>query len=658
MVNLRSRSPTVIEIAMRSPCRQVGQVPVRLDIDGVSAPHVVEAIARPRHLSSGPLPGQMGRVRMIQSNPNVPSADLMKSIKENGGFTYDPRTGGLLVPGKDKGIAVAVPGTEQIVGSGDKVSAHAFATGVQKVIKAHSKEIANGAKLGGWYSEDRKAYMVELTDLLPGDTKEQRDAAIAEGTKRNQEGIFDIGGNEFISTGDTGDAAIHEANAPNAPAPPAADTPPVKKPKVLDTPSSNYGMTFNQKAADNPLVQKLKADDAAWADVPTTDYALPGHQDLSTKIIATEPMLQSKPIDKVVGGEPFRPGYDPKILRTDSGDVVIDGHHRVAMHTALGHSSMPAKVIDARSGTDLNTALGGPGALNDATPQANETAAGILAAARKNEPGVTAIVTKMAADNGATLTGLPNRLKTQDSLAGKLDTKSAKKGLTVQQYGAKIGDALRFTMLADQNNYSQTADNTLKEFQRQGYTVSDVSNTWAPGGTYKGLNTNVTAPDGTTFELQFHTPQSIEVKTGQHKLYEIERDPKQPPEAQAAAHAQMLANAEGIPVPPGATDLTMQSFNAPTLSPTSPIIPSVTPPPSNIPTASPIPPGTKLDPQGLMDIAKAQPTPSASPVGKDFRNMSGSQKIAAVAMMYGIGSKQYAQAVKKWGKKGVGGTVG
>jgi hypothetical protein len=124
---------------------------------------------------------------------------LIQSIHESGGFTYDPRKGGLIKVGDVKGVAVAVPHTEQIVGRGANVDRKEFVQGVADVIQKHGDAMSKGAFLGGWFSEDRQAYMVELTELVPDRAK-----AIALGKKRNQEGVFDLGTGEYIPTGGTG----------------------------------------------------------------------------------------------------------------------------------------------------------------------------------------------------------------------------------------------------------------------------------------------------------------------------------------------------------------------------------------------------------------------------------------------------------------------
>ena len=145
------------------------------------------------------------------------AASLIDEIKEHGGFTYNPRNGEVLQVGEAKGFAVAVPGSERVVGKetvgGDYVTREDFANGFADVVEQYADEIANGAMIGGWYSPERNEFMVELTNILdPND----RDAAIRAGQEGNQEAIFDLATGETISTGGTGD--VHAVQA-------VADTP-------------------------------------------------------------------------------------------------------------------------------------------------------------------------------------------------------------------------------------------------------------------------------------------------------------------------------------------------------------------------------------------------------------------------------------------------
>jgi hypothetical protein len=145
--------------------------------------------------------------------PNENDDGLFQAIEKNGGFTYDPRTGGLLEAGKSAGYAVAIPGTEQIVGeekvNADDINREDFVNGLKKIIKEHQGSLGNGMVLGGWYSPERNQYMVELSQILPPD---KRQDAIEVGADRNQESVFDLATGENIFVGGTGDGEHYAEN--------------------------------------------------------------------------------------------------------------------------------------------------------------------------------------------------------------------------------------------------------------------------------------------------------------------------------------------------------------------------------------------------------------------------------------------------------------
>jgi hypothetical protein len=128
--------------------------------------------------------------------------DLVAAITDNGGFTYDPAAGALVIVGEADGYAIAVPGTEHVVGDAT-VTRESFADAVADLLVSYADEIAAGAVLGGWFSEDRSVYLVELSEIHRVD----RADAIRVGTERHQEGILDLATGEYIETGGTGDGA-------------------------------------------------------------------------------------------------------------------------------------------------------------------------------------------------------------------------------------------------------------------------------------------------------------------------------------------------------------------------------------------------------------------------------------------------------------------
>ena len=76
-----------------------------------------------------------------------------------------------------------------------------------------------------------------------------------------------------------------------------------------------------------------------WENTPVT--TLPK----GAKLIATEKVVKTKHIRKVLDGEPLREGYEPQLVRVAKNTyMVYDGHHRMAMHYALGNDNSALKV--------------------------------------------------------------------------------------------------------------------------------------------------------------------------------------------------------------------------------------------------------------------------------------------------------------------------
>jgi hypothetical protein len=116
-------------------------------------------------------------------------------------------------------------------------------------------------------------------------------------------------------------------------------------------PSNDYGMTYSEYSeAEVERARAVPQED--WDKLPI--QMLPNAARFptlpETPIIANEPVLKKKSIDKVVSGEePFREGYVVKLWRDDDGNLhVVDGHHRVAMYHALG-KDMPVRIMDEDS---------------------------------------------------------------------------------------------------------------------------------------------------------------------------------------------------------------------------------------------------------------------------------------------------------------------
>jgi hypothetical protein len=148
--------------------------------------------------------------------------------------------------------------------------------------------------------------------------------------------------------------------------------------------------------------------------------------------------------------------------------------------------------------------------------------------------------------------GLKNRLKTPESLTRKIRDKAKDKGIPEEEYAAKIGDALRYTMVLPDNSFSDGAQAIMDTIGKQ-YTIKDVENSFVPDNTYKGLHmTLVDGETGLAAELQLHTESSIAAKGPSHKLFEKIRDPATPPEENLRLREQLVSLWMDVPDPPRA----------------------------------------------------------------------------------------------------------
>lgn len=319
-----------------------------------------------------------------------------------------------------------------------------------------------------------------------------------------------------------------------------------------DTSVAVFGMQYHPSYAEREDVKAAKAW-KGWGQVPVRTWDIGG----SATPIATEKRLDSKPIKKVLAGDPLRKGYDPQILRTDDGDFLIDGHHRVAMHLGLGHETMPARVLDARSvrgGFD-----GAVERLREEAAAADLKAAADIAdrmvsRAEKSDPIITPIIEETVESLGGAMDGLQHRIKTRESTARKIMTRSHMKRTSPEAAAGGVSDVLRYTAVLPTEGYTDGVKKTLEALRKAGFSPSISNNYWARGDAYSGLNILLSGK-GQGLEVQFHTPESLAAKELAHDDYEICRDESKPLEERMAAWHRMIPLWDAVPQPEGWWDL-------------------------------------------------------------------------------------------------------
>lgn len=194
------------------------------------------------------------------------------------------------------------------------------------------------------------------------------------------------------------------------------------------------------------------------------------------------------------------------------------------------------------------SAPGGGAAARHAATEAKK----LVAIAKKREKVLTSMLNGCAKKTGGQMVGLQFAVKSEESLTRKIKTEMAEKGVTAKEAGASMKDVNRYTMQLTEDNFVNGYNSTMDALRKNGYEVARVKNTLAnPNAEYRGVNTNIKSPDGSIWELQFHTAKSLEVKEVNHKLYEKQRLDTTPAAEKAALGKQMAQNAASIPTPKG-----------------------------------------------------------------------------------------------------------
>lgn len=181
----------------------------------------------------------------------------------------------------------------------------------------------------------------------------------------------------------------------------------------------------------------------------------------------------------------------------------------------------------------------------------------LLDIANENEPRITAdlqdIISKTSGninyDVGNGKTALDFRKKGFDSLERKMNSDLKEKSLEDIMNGTY--DIVRYTDLVESDKFVDDYYQIMDEITKKGYKVQRVKNTFNDDTkSYKGVNTVVESPTGYKFELQYHTPESIQVKEINHKLYEKARLDTTSEEEKAKLRNEMNENSSKLkPIP-------------------------------------------------------------------------------------------------------------
>lgn len=231
----------------------------------------------------------------------------------------------------------------------------------------------------------------------------------------------------------------------------------------------------------------------------------------------------------------------------------------------FGHSGRPGQVGGSGKGGDIvsedkDSGIGRPDGP-DITQHMANTAKVSIDKAIKEEPEVSVDLGKVLKKNGSAFAGFKHRIKTKSSLADKISRDLAEKGLdssneNIQKVASGIHDNLRYTALCNKDTYGEQCKGIMRDLENEGYEIMRVKNTMKDkDAPYRGINTLVKNKKGYIFELQFHTPQSLDVKEKNHIDYDVSRDPKTSLLKKLKLEKVMRERSRGIEMPKGAEDI-------------------------------------------------------------------------------------------------------
>lgn len=134
----------------------------------------------------------------------------------------------------------------------------------------------------------------------------------------------------------------------------------------------------------------------------------------------------------------------------------------------------------------------------------------------QKEPEITSILTNLQKkDSRFTLSGLEFRLKSRESIREKIEVRQRYKNVD------ELYDIVRYTAVVKTEDYRKEQREIFKGLLENNVDIVGVKDSWDIPG-YKGVNCKL-KKDGVKFELQIHTPESLEAKEKAHVLYEQQR---------------------------------------------------------------------------------------------------------------------------------------
>lgn len=174
----------------------------------------------------------------------------------------------------------------------------------------------------------------------------------------------------------------------------------------------------------------------------------------------------------------------------------------------------------------------------DSEIKGSERMKAVFDKAVSDEKAITKDLFGITGSSGMYLDGVENASKgashLEDKAERKLESFRKKKGnpdATVDDVAESLGDLVRYTAMCDNKDIVPKTKSLIDGLEKGGYKVVELENkflnddgTQNNDAVYRAVHLAVQSPNGRTFELQIHSPQSQATKDLNHKEYNIQRD--------------------------------------------------------------------------------------------------------------------------------------
>lgn len=157
------------------------------------------------------------------------------------------------------------------------------------------------------------------------------------------------------------------------------------------------------------------------------------------------------------------------------------------------------------------------------------------------EPKVTKDILDSTSDL-ANMYGLEHRVKSEESLAGKIGSKSKKNGVSYNTAAKNIDDIMRYTVVVNDDAYGRDYETIVKRFKQKGYDEIERKNYFIDFSNGKSMHKGLQCvyTDGKhNFEVQYQTVANQAAKNLRTPLYEEIRKANVPLERRIEIMDQM-----------------------------------------------------------------------------------------------------------------------